>query len=60
MKKKAESLLIASKEIALEVNADKTKYMAMSQDQKAEQIHNMKVDNKHLKKWNSSDIWKQS
>jgi hypothetical protein len=58
--KKAESLLIASKEIGLEVNADKTKYLAMSQDQKAEQIHNMKVDKKKKKKWNSSDIWKQS
>jgi hypothetical protein len=53
------SLLDASKEIGIEVNADETKYMAMSQDWNSEQIHNIKVDNKHLKGWNSSDIWEQ-
>ena len=31
----AESLVVASKEIGLEVNADRTKYMVMSQDQNA-------------------------
>jgi hypothetical protein len=34
-----------SKEIRLEVNADKTKYMVMSRDQNAGQSHNMKTDN---------------
>jgi len=29
-KRKAESLVVASKEIELEVNADKTKYMVIS------------------------------
>jgi len=38
-------LIAASKEIALEVNVDKTKYMAMSRDQKAGQSHSMKIDN---------------
>jgi hypothetical protein len=38
-------LVVASKEIGLEVNADKTKYMAMSQDQKAGQSHSVKTDN---------------
>jgi hypothetical protein len=33
---------VASKEIGLEVNADKTKYMIMSRDQNAGQIHNIK------------------
>ena len=32
IKENAEALLVASKEIRLEVNADKTKYMIMSQD----------------------------
>jgi len=36
---------VASKEIGLEVNPDKTKYMVMSQDQNAGQSHSMKTDN---------------
>jgi len=36
---------MASKEIGLEVNADKTKYMVMSRDQNAGQSHSMKTDN---------------
>ena len=45
IKKKTEALVVASKEIGLEVNADKTKYMVMSQDQNAEQNQNLKTDN---------------
>ena len=41
----AEALVVASKEIGLEVNADKTKYMIMSRDQNAGHIRNMKFDN---------------
>ena len=37
---------MASKAIGLEVNAHKTKYMVMSQDQNAGQSHNMKTDNR--------------
>ena len=44
-KENAETLIAASKEIVLEVNADKTKYMVMSQDQNAGQSHSMKTDN---------------
>jgi len=35
IKKNAETLVVASKEIGLEVNADKTKYMVMSSEQNA-------------------------
>jgi len=35
VKENAEALVVASKEIGLEVNADKMKYMIMSQDQNA-------------------------
>ena len=35
IKKNTEALVVASREIGLEVNADKTKYMITSQDQDA-------------------------
>jgi len=38
-------VMSANKESGLEVNADKTKYMVMSQDQNAGQSHSMKIDN---------------
>jgi len=38
-------LVVASKEIGLEVKADKTKYMVMSRDQNAEGSHSIKNDN---------------
>jgi len=37
-------LVVACKEIELEVNADKTKYMVMSRDQNAGKSRNMKYD----------------
>jgi len=39
-------LIVASKEIVLEVNADTTKYMVMSRDQNARRSLNMKIDNR--------------
>ena len=39
IKENAEALVVASKETGLEVNADKTKYMVMSQDQNAGRSH---------------------
>jgi len=46
VKENAKALIVVSKEIGLEVNADKTKYIAMSRDQTAERSHNMKTDNR--------------
>jgi hypothetical protein len=37
-------LLVASKKTGLEINADKTKYMVMSQDEDAGWSHSMKSD----------------
>jgi len=45
VKEKAEALVVAAKEIGLEVNADKTKHVVMSRDQNAGRSHSMKTDN---------------
>ena len=44
IKEKAEALIAAGKEIGLEGNADKNKYVVMSRDQNGGQNHNMKND----------------
>ena len=44
IKKNAEVLVIANKEIGMEVRTDKTKYMVMTQDQNAGRSHNIKID----------------
>jgi hypothetical protein len=41
-----EALIVASKEIELDVNAHKTKYMVMSRDKIAGRSHNMKTENR--------------
>jgi hypothetical protein len=45
IKKNAEGLIIAGKEIGLEVDAEKTKYMVMSRNQNAGHNHNINIDN---------------
>jgi hypothetical protein len=45
VKKNAEAFVVANKEIGLEVNADKTKFMIMSGDQNAGGSHSLKTDN---------------
>ena len=44
-KKNAEALVVVSKEIGLEMNADKTRYMVKSRDQNAGRSRNAKTDN---------------
>jgi hypothetical protein len=42
--KNTETLIVASKEMGLEVNSDKTKYTVMSRGQNAGQSHSIKTD----------------
>jgi len=50
VKKNAESLVAATKEIGLEVNAHKTKYMTVSREQNGGRIHSMKIDNSSIER----------
>jgi len=50
VKEKGEALVVATKEIGLEVNADKTKYMIMSREQNAGRSHSMKIDNSSIER----------
>jgi sorting nexin-29 len=43
IKKNTEALICASKEVCLEVNAEKTKYMLLSRHQNAGRNHNIKI-----------------
>jgi hypothetical protein len=44
------TLIVATKEIGLEVNCDKTKYMVMSREQTAGLGHTMEVDNSFIER----------
>ena len=50
VKENAEASVVATKEIGLEVNADKTKYMVMSLDQNAGRGHSVKIDNTSIER----------
>jgi hypothetical protein len=46
----AGALIVTSKEMLVEVNADKTKYMFMSRDQNAGQSHILENDNNYFER----------
>jgi hypothetical protein len=50
VKENANALLVATKEIGLEVNADETKYMVMSRDRNAGRGYSVKVDNSSIER----------
>jgi hypothetical protein len=50
VKKNAEALVIVIKEIGLEVNADKTKYIVMSRDRNAGRDDSVKTDNSSIER----------
>jgi hypothetical protein len=49
--KNTEVLVVVSKEIGLDVNADKTKYMVMCRDQNAGQSHSIKTVKSSFEGW---------
>jgi hypothetical protein len=51
LKGNAKSLVVAGREIGLEVNADKTKYMVMYRGQNAGRSHSKKSDNSSFDRW---------
>jgi sorting nexin-29 len=50
VKENADTLMVSTKEIGLEVNADKTTYIAMPRDQNAGQSHDLNTDNRSFEK----------
>jgi hypothetical protein len=50
VRENAEALVVAAKEIGLEVNTDKTKYMVMSQDRNAGWGHSVTIDNSSIER----------
>jgi hypothetical protein len=56
LKKNTGNLIDASKEVGLEINAEKTKYMLLSYHQNAGQNHDTKITD-CLKMCHSLNIW---
>ena len=50
VKENAEALVAATREIGLEVSADKTKYMVMFRDQNAGRIHSVRTENSNFER----------
>jgi hypothetical protein len=59
IKKNIETLIGASKDICLEVNTEKNKYMLLSRHQNAGQNHDIKIANRSFENTHSSNIWEQ-
>jgi hypothetical protein len=54
-----ETLLEASRDIGLEINAEKTKYMIMSRHPNSEQNQNVRIANESFEMWQNSRTWGQ-
>jgi hypothetical protein len=50
VKGNAEALVVATKEIGLEVNADETKCMVMSRVQNVGRSHSVRIDNRSIER----------
>jgi hypothetical protein len=59
IKENTDTLIDASKEVGLKLNAQKIKYMLPSHNQNARQNHDKKQLTDLLKMWHSSNIWER-
>jgi len=59
LKQNAEALVAATRETGLEISADKTKYMVMSQDQNAGHNHSVRINKSTFERGKSLNIWEQ-
>jgi hypothetical protein len=57
IKENTESLLEASTDVGLEINAEKTKYMIMSRHPNSGQNLNIRIANNRLKMWKNLNTW---
>jgi hypothetical protein len=56
IKKNIETLIVASKEVGVEINTKKSKYMLLCHHQNAGQNHNINIANRSLKKCGTVQI----
>jgi hypothetical protein len=59
IKRNTQTLIDAGKEIGLEVNTEKAKYMSLSRHQNTEQNRDIKTGNRWSEMWHSSNIWER-
>jgi hypothetical protein len=59
IKENSETLLEASRDIGLEINAEKTKYMIMSCHPNSGQKQNIRIANESFDMWQNSNTWGQ-
>jgi hypothetical protein len=57
IKAKAEAVVVASTEIGLDVNADKTKYVVMSRDQNPRPCYRITTDNSFFERMEEFKYW---
>jgi hypothetical protein len=57
VKKNTETLIDANKEVGLEINVEKTKYMLLSRHQNVGQNRDIKIENRLFEMCHSSNIW---
>jgi len=59
LKENSEALVAATRDIGLEVSADKSKYMVISRDQNAGRIQSVRNDNSTFERVEGLNIWEK-